>query len=69
MKLRSFRLALIFAVAVGIFMGLGIFTFGYGKGLSYFSRDPAACANCHIMQEQYASWQHAPHPTAAACID
>jgi cytochrome c nitrite reductase small subunit len=69
MKVRLLRPALVFAVVIGIFMGLGLFTFGYGKGFSYFSRDPAACANCHIMQEQYASWQHAPHHTAAACID
>ena len=57
------------AVVVGAFVGLGLYTFGYGKGISYFSTDPAACANCHIMQEQYDSWQKGTHHVAAGCID
>ena len=60
---------LAFAAAAGILTGVGVFTFYYGEGFSYFSRDPAACANCHIMQDQYTSWQKAPHHAAAACID
>jgi hypothetical protein len=38
------------AIAFGIFVGIGGYTFRYAEGLSYFSTDPAACANCHIMQ-------------------
>lgn len=61
--------SLVAAVAVGVLLGSGAFTFRYAEGLSYFSTDPAACANCHIMQNQYDSWQKASHHTAATCVD
>jgi cytochrome c nitrite reductase small subunit len=57
------------AVALGVFGGLGAFTFGYGDGASYLSNDPAACANCHIMQEQYDSWLNSSHHAVAGCND
>jgi len=57
------------AVLVGVLLGVGAFTFDYAEGLSYFSRDPAACANCHIMLPQYDSWQKASHHTVATCVD
>jgi cytochrome c nitrite reductase small subunit len=57
------------AVALGILLGIGGVTFRYAEGLSYFSTDPRACANCHIMRPQYDAWQKASHHTAAACID
>jgi len=63
------KLALALVVACGIFAGTGVFTFHYGEGLSYFSTDPAACVNCHIMQPQYDSWQKASHHNTAACVD
>ena len=62
-------LALIAAASVGVLAGVGFTTFDYAEGLSYLSADPAACANCHIMQSQYDSWQKAGHHTAAACVD
>lgn len=57
------------AVLVGLMFGLGGFTFYYGEGLSYFSKDPRACMNCHIMRPQFDSWQKASHHTAATCVD
>jgi len=57
------------ALAVGVLLGLGGTTFFYAEGTSYLSTDPAACANCHIMQPQYDSWQKASHHTAATCVD
>lgn len=57
------------AVMLGALSGFGAYTFRYGEGLSYFSRDPRACANCHIMQPQFDSWQKSSHHTSAACID
>jgi cytochrome c nitrite reductase small subunit len=60
---------LMVAVAFGTLLGLGGFTFHYGEGLSYFSRDPAACVNCHIMQPQFDSWQKASHHGVATCVD
>lgn len=58
----------LFAV-IGIMIGLGTFTFNYAEGLSYFSSDPAACVNCHIMREQFDAWNHSSHKNFAACND
>ena len=59
----------VLVVAVGILGGIGGVTFRYAEGLSYFSTDPRACANCHIMQTQYDAWQKASHHTAATCVE
>jgi cytochrome c nitrite reductase small subunit len=61
--------SLVLTVAVGILLGLGAFTFRYAEGLSYFSSDPRACANCHIMRRQYDGWQKASHHGVATCVD
>ena len=63
------RIVLALAVLFGVLVGVGSFTFLYGEGLSYFSTDPRACVNCHIMRPQYDSWQKSSHHTAAACVD
>ena len=57
------------AIGLGVLLGVGVVTFGYAEGASYLSTDPAACANCHIMQSQYDSWQKASHHIAATCVD
>ena len=57
------------AVALGMLGGLGIFTFQYAEGLSYFSTDPAVCRNCHIMNDHFDSWRQAGHRNAAGCVD
>jgi cytochrome c nitrite reductase small subunit len=57
------------AGVLGVAVGLGTYTFGYAKGLSYFGTDPRACVNCHIMEPQYAGWQKSSHHTVARCID
>jgi cytochrome c nitrite reductase small subunit len=57
------------AVALGALVGVGAFTFGYGKGFSYFSTEPEACINCHIMQPEYDSWQRSSHGHVAVCVD
>ena len=57
------------AIALGLLLGVGGFTFQYAEGLSYLSTDPAACANCHIMRPQYDSWQKSSHHSAAVCVD
>lgn len=54
---------------VGIVAGLGAFTFGYGQGASYLSNNPKGCANCHVMQSHYDSWQHSSHQHVAVCND
>jgi cytochrome c nitrite reductase small subunit len=57
------------AILLGLMIGLGGFTFNYGEGLSYFSKDPEACTNCHIMEPQFDSWQKASHHVAATCVE
>jgi cytochrome c nitrite reductase small subunit len=58
-------LALIF----GILVGLSLFTFVYAEGFSYFSDDPNACMNCHIMRDQFEGWNHSTHKAVAGCND
>ena len=67
--MRAGRLMIIAAVLAGITLGLGAYTFGYAKGASYLTTDPAACANCHIMAEHYAAWQRSSHRAVATCSD
>lgn len=57
------------AVAVGLVMGLGIYTFVYAGGHAYLRNDPKVCANCHIMREQYDGWTKSSHHAVATCND
>lgn len=67
---RALRNAIIAATAAsGIAVGASIFTFTYARGASYLTDDPAACANCHIMQEQYDGWVAGSHKNVAGCND
>ena len=61
--------SLILCVLLGLLAGVGGFTFYYAKGASYLSNDPKACVNCHIMREQYDSWQKSSHHGYATCND
>src|SRR6185295_7976908 len=63
------RRAMLAAILCGVPLGLGLFTFRYAEGLSYFSSDPKACANCHIMNEQLDSWEKSGHHHVAVCVD
>lgn len=62
-------IALVAALVTGAAIGLGLFTFVYARGSSYLGSDPAACANCHIMQEHYVAWQKSSHHAVAGCND
>jgi cytochrome c nitrite reductase small subunit len=62
-------LPLLLAVCLGVAAGIGGYTFRYAEGLSYFSTNPKACVNCHIMQPQYDAWQKSSHHGVAVCID
>lgn len=57
------------AAALGAVLGLGMYTFVYAEGFSYFSTDPKACANCHIMNDKYDSWVKSSHHSVATCVD
>jgi cytochrome c nitrite reductase small subunit len=66
---RTFYLNLALATVIGVVLGLGVYTFGYAEGLSYLSDDPSACVNCHIMRDQFESWNRSSHKAVAACND
>jgi cytochrome c nitrite reductase small subunit len=60
---------LLLAILAGVLAGVGGFTFHYAEGLSYLSKNPTACANCHIMKPQLDSWQKSSHHGVAVCVD
>ena len=49
---------IILLVIIGI---LACYTFYHAKGVSYFSNEPEACNNCHIMNEVFNDYLSAPH--------
>src|SRR5690606_5488477 len=64
---RRTRLAV--CLCLGVVAGTGLFTFSYAEGGSYLSDDPAACANCHVMNDHFYDWQRGPHHAVAVCND
>ena len=60
---------IVLGIAIGLIIGVGGYTFLYAKGYSYLSNDPAACANCHIMQDHYDAWLKSSHRSVATCND
>ena len=69
MKEKVVGLPLLLGVPIGILVGVGVFTFGYARGASYMTDDPAACANCHVMNDQFDGWKKSSHRNAAVCND
>ena len=68
MNISRKRMVLV-AIMIGVLTGIGSYTFKYAEGLSYFSKAPTACINCHIMEPQFDSWQKSSHHTFATCVD
>lgn len=56
-------------VAVLVAIALFVYLVNASKALSYLSHDPKACINCHVMNTQYATWQHSSHAQRATCIE
>jgi cytochrome c nitrite reductase small subunit len=56
-------------LALGVFAGLGIFSFHISNASSYLGDKPETCVNCHIMAPQYATWSHSSHREWAHCND
>jgi cytochrome c nitrite reductase small subunit len=65
----AFRWAFVAALLLGAALGVGAFTFVYARGASYLTNDPAACANCHIMEEHFSGWVKSSHRSVATCND
>ena len=63
---------MLFAIAVlvlGAALGVGSYTFAYARGWAYLTDDARACANCHVMNEQYDGWIKSSHRSVAVCND
>jgi len=60
---------IVISVILGLATGLGSYTFIYAKGYAYLTNDPNACANCHVMQEQFDGWVKSSHRNTATCND
>ena len=67
--MKNFLPAVLAVLLMGGVLGSGFMTFYYAEGASYFSTDPAACVNCHIMRPQYESWLKSSHKNVATCAD
>jgi cytochrome c nitrite reductase small subunit len=59
----------VLSALAGAALGLGAYTFVYAQGYSYFSNNPVACANCHVMRGYFDSWQRSSHHGCAVCND
>jgi cytochrome c nitrite reductase small subunit len=57
------------AAILGALVAVGGYTFIYAKGFAYLTNDPAACANCHIMENHYRAWMKSSHRAVATCND
>ncbi|MCS7221368.1 MAG: cytochrome c nitrite reductase small subunit [Anaerolineae bacterium] len=65
----SFGMLSLLVAVLGILVGLGAYTFVYARGFSYFSDDPKACLNCHVMRDAFDGWRHSSHRSVATCND
>lgn len=70
MNLSNKTVHLLFlAFVFGPPLGIGAYVFIYAQGDSYFTNNPVACTNCHIMRPQYESWSRSSHKNVAVCND
>jgi len=56
-------------LALGIFIGSGLYIFYVSNAYSYLSDNPKTCVNCHVMTPQFATWTHSSHREVANCND
>ena len=56
-------------IVLGIFVGLGFFSFHISKAPSYLGDKPETCINCHIMAPEYSTWAHSAHREYTNCND
>ena len=57
------------AALIGVILGVGVFTMYFAGFTKYFGNDPATCAGCHAMNEEYEGWQKGSHANVATCND
>ncbi len=56
-------------ILLGIFAGLGAYSFYISRAPSYLSDNPETCINCHVMNPQFNDWAHSSHRNVATCND
>lgn len=56
-------------ILIGIIIGLGFYLLKVSNAVSYLSDNSETCINCHVMNPQYASWQHSSHKNVTNCND
>lgn len=66
---KFFMPVLVFLCLAGLVVGIAFFTFIYAEGYSYITNDPAACRNCHVMNNVYENWLKGGHQHVAVCND
>ena len=66
MKPRMIQ-GILLGVMIGVAVGIGVYTFAYARGWAYLTDNPAACANCHVMREQFDGWLKSSHRAVATC--
>ena len=54
---------------LGLVAGLSLVVANVGRAASYLYDDPETCVNCHVMNPQYATWQHSSHGRVTNCND
>lgn len=64
---RGWQIAVCALVGVGI--GMALLVARIANAVSYLSDAPETCMNCHVMTDDYATWQRGSHGKVAVCID
>jgi cytochrome c nitrite reductase small subunit len=59
----------ILGAAIGTALGTGAYTFFYAEGWAYLTDNAEACANCHVMRDQFEGWVKSSHRAVAVCND
>ncbi|MBM3241817.1 cytochrome c nitrite reductase small subunit [Candidatus Poribacteria bacterium] len=59
--MKTSIIPLLLTIVAGMFLGMGGYTFWYGRGYSYLSNNPEACVNCHIMRDNFNGWSVSSH--------
>lgn len=54
---------------LAIFIGLFCYSMYVSNAISYLSDEPETCINCHVMEPNFASWEHSSHREVATCVD
>lgn len=54
---------------MGAPLGVSTGAFIFADGFSYFSGNPQACMNCHIMKPNFDAWTASTHRAVATCND